>query len=542
MKIIYLLLPFAFLLCVSAKGQPKLLTVAEKSNYESTSTYNDVISFIEVLEKSSSYIRVETIARSTEGRDIPLLVIGTPLPQSPADLENDDRIVVYLQGNIHAGEVEGKEATLMLARDLLANDVSNILKDVVVLICPILNADGNEKISTKNRTRQNGPKNGVGVRYNGQNLDLNRDAMKLETPEITGVVTHVLNTWDPAISIDCHTTNGSYHEEPITFTWMMNPNGDRNLINYMRDKLMPLVSERLNEKYHVENIFYGEFVDRTNPEKGWVYSSPEPRYLVNYIGLRNRLSILNENYVYADFETRVNGNYYLLRSLLEYASTHKKEIIQLLEDADAGVIKRGLDPAITDSFAIEFKREPTPEKIIIKAFEADKYVDENGRTRYKKSDRKKTVTTFYFADYFPAKNIKFPYAYILSISDPAVLNLIETHGIIIERLEEKTTLAVEKFNIKKLTGAERLNQGHYTNTIYGDFIAENREFPAGTYVIRTAQPLGSLAAYLLEPQADDGLLKWNFFDRYLVPQWGKGYFPYPVYRVIDKTELKTKTD
>lgn len=221
MKTIYLLLCLTLLLSVSAQGQSTLLTVAEKSNYESTSTYNDVISFIEVLEQSSPYIRVETMARSIEGRDIPLLIIGNPLPQSPADLENDDRIVVYLQGNIHAGEVEGKEATLMLARDILANDVSNILKDVVILICPILNADGNEKISTKNRTRQNGPKNGVGVRYNGQNLDLNRDAMKLETPEIIGVVTHVLNTWDPSISIDCHTTNGSYHEEPITFTWMM---------------------------------------------------------------------------------------------------------------------------------------------------------------------------------------------------------------------------------------------------------------------------------------------------------------------------------
>ncbi|MCK5840121.1 MAG: hypothetical protein KAG99_09740, partial [Bacteroidales bacterium] len=367
----------------------------------------------------------------------------------------------------------------------------------------------------------------------------NRDAMKLETPEITGVVTHVLNTWDPAISIDCHTTNGSYHEEPITFTWMMNPSGDRNLINYMRDKLMPQVSERLNETYHVENIFYGEFVDRTNPEKGWVYSATKPRYLVNYIGLRNRLSILNENYVYADFETRVNGNYFLLRSLLEYASIHKKEIIELLTNADERVMKRGLDPAITDSFAIEYKREPTPEKITIKAFEADKSVDESGRTRYKKSDRKKTVTTSYFADYFPTKNIKFPYAYILSVSDPAILNLITTHGITVERLVEKTTLVVEKFDITKLTGAERLNQGHYTNTIEGDFVTENIEFPAGAYVVRTAQPLGNLAAYLLEPLADDGLLKWNFFDRYLVPQWGRRYYPYPVYKVMGKTELKT---
>ncbi|MCD4731097.1 MAG: hypothetical protein K8R74_10875, partial [Bacteroidales bacterium] len=220
-------------------AQSELQTTAEKSNYESTSTYEEVIQFIESLEKSSDKLRIEKIAQSTEGRDIPLMIIADPLPSSYKDLKNDDRIVVYLQANIHAGEVEGEEATQMITRELLNGSLSEkILKNVIVLICPIFNADGNEKFSTKNRTNQNGPKNGVGVRHNGQYLDLNRDAIKLESPEIRGVVTEIFNKWDPAITVDCHTTNGSYHEEPVTFTWMMNPNGDRNLINYMRDDMM----------------------------------------------------------------------------------------------------------------------------------------------------------------------------------------------------------------------------------------------------------------------------------------------------------------
>lgn len=125
------------------------------------------MTFIDQLIKASPYIRIENIATSSEGRKIPLLVIGNPLPKSPGDLSLDKRIVVYVQANIHAGEVEGKEATLMFARDLLNDKNPELLNNVVLLICHLLNPDGNEKISPLNRTNQNGPDNGVGVRYNG---------------------------------------------------------------------------------------------------------------------------------------------------------------------------------------------------------------------------------------------------------------------------------------------------------------------------------------------------------------------------------------
>nr|MBC8488879.1 hypothetical protein [Bacteroidota bacterium] len=140
MKKIFLLNVLNLLMCITVVGQSGLLTIAEKSEYKSTSKYQDVISFIEELEKTSENLHIEYFAKSIEGRNIPLLIIGDPLPLNPADLENDERIVVYIQANIHAGEVEGKEATQMLARYLLDENNSNILKNVVVLICPILNA------------------------------------------------------------------------------------------------------------------------------------------------------------------------------------------------------------------------------------------------------------------------------------------------------------------------------------------------------------------------------------------------------------------
>lgn len=520
-------------------GQAKFQTVAEKSDYKSTSDFKDVTDFIDLLKKSSPYIRVENIATSTEGRDLPLLIIGNPLPKSPKDLVNDKRIVIYIQANIHAGEVEGKEASLMFARDLLSDKNPGLLKDIVLLICPLFNPDGNEKISPLNRTHQNGPVNGVGVRYNGQFLDLNRDAMKAESPEVRGVLTNVFNKWDPSVFMDCHTTDGSYHVEPTTFTWMVNPNGDNSLISYMREKMIPEMSHTLLNKYKVENCFYGEFYDMMDPSKGWVLDASEPRYMTNYFGIRNRLGILNENYVYADFKSRVLGCYNLIKSLLDYSSSHKSEIKNMLIDVDNKTIARGQNPAVADSFAIEYKVRAVPDKVTVRTYEADLVTDTTGRRNYKRSDRQKDVTIPYYIDYYPTVNVKFPFAYILTTSDQEIIGLLKVHGLKVEKLSEPLRIDVQRFVISELKGESRLNQGHYSNTIKGKFVKETIDFPAGTIIVKTAQPLANVAAYLLEPQSNDGMMTWNFFDRYLVPQWGMGYNPYPVYKVMVRIDIKT---
>jgi hypothetical protein len=469
---------------------------------------------------------------STEGRAVPLLVIGQPVPSSPLSLRHDRRAVVYIQANIHAGEVEGKEASLMLARDILLQDNPPFLDKLVILIAPIFNADGNEKISPTNRRNQQGPEKGVGVRYNGQNLDLNRDGMKQESPEVQGLVRNVLLRWDPVLLVDCHTTNGSAHQEPVTYTWGFNPNGDIPIIEYMRGKMMPSVQKILQEKYNVLSIPYGNFMDFANPEKGWRPAGPQPRYITNYIGLRNRLAILNENYAHADYKTRVLGCYHLLLSILEYCYDHKDEITQLVSKADQKTILRGMNPSENDLFAVEYDLKPLKENITIQGWEMEVTPREKGRPRVKRTDKKKTYSVPYFVDYVPKRSIQFPYAYLLPVSIPKIQTKLLQHGIMVEKLTESVTLEVESFKIKEIKGAERLYQGHRMNSVKGEYIMEKKEFPKGTLYIATAQPLGNVAAYLLEPESDDGLIVWNFFDRYLVPQWRREPQTYPVYRLL----------
>jgi hypothetical protein len=532
----FYLTAIAVVCTLMAVSQP--LTVAEESNFESTSKEADVNEFIRQISKKSSFIKVETLAVSTEGRNIPLMIIADPMVKTPEKLTTDPRMVLYIQANIHAGEVEGKEASLMFARELLSGTKKEVLKNIIFLICPNFNPDGNEAISTKNRTHQNGPKNGVGQRFNGQMLDINRDAIKLETPEMSGLLKNVLQKWDPQVTVDCHTTNGSYHEEPVTFSWMMSAAGDRSLTSYMEKQMMPSVSNILKDQYKVENCFYGEFLDMKNPEKGWEEYASEPRYLTNYIGVRNRLAILNENYVYADYKSRVEGCYGLLQSIADYCTLHSKEIKQLISESDRKTVERGIHPLPADSFPIEYIGKPIHEKVTIKTYEVDAVKDADGNEHYIKTDRKKTVQVPYIATYVATKSVKFPFAYLVTLADPMAINLLKKHGIEVGRLKETETIEVESFQITDLKPEKQLNQGHYLHTATGEWKSTKTEFKAGTYIIRTAQPLANLVAYLLEPQTNDGLLTWNFLDRYLLPQWGKGYNPYPVYKVMNPVKIE----
>ena len=508
-----------------------LKTTAEATDYAATSTYADVMSFIRGLQKLSPLLRVETLATTAEGRAVPLVVIGKPLPQDPLALRTEKRIAVYIEANIHAGEVEGKEASLMLARDILLDPKLPYLDKIVLLIAPIFNADGNDKMSPDNRRGQNGPEK-AGVRHNGQNLDLNRDAMKQESPEMQGLVRNGLLRWDPVLLVDCHTTDGSYHEEPVTYSWQLCPNGDLSLIKYMRDKMLPAVAATLDKKYHTLSLPYGDPRDFRDMSKGWQTFGHQPRYVTNYIGLRNRLAILDENYNYADFKTRVLGCYSFLRSILDYCALHADELARLTAEADQRTVERGLAPKESDTFGLDIEVKELPEKVTVRGYEVEITPREGSPfPEMKRTDRKKTYVLPYFADFVPKRTVRLPYAYLIPVFDEAIAGRLRGHGLAVEKLTEPVTLEVEAFRLKEVKGADRLYQGHRTNQVKGEPAVEKREFPKGTLVVRMAQPLANLAAYLLEPESDDGLLVWNAFDKYIAREWGRGVETYPVYKL-----------
>lgn len=511
----------------------ELVTVAEQSDYKRTSTYKDVMEFLFAAQTRSDKIEILRLTTSTEGRMVPLAVISNEGIKSPKELILSGKPAVLIMANIHAGEIEGKEATLMLIRDFVKNKDSHHLENQVVLVIPIFNADGNDKFG-ENRG-DNGPEL-AGTRYNGQFLDLNRDYLKLESPEVRGLV-KLFNRWDPVLVVDMHTTNGSYHREPVTYTTNVNPNGDMGLSAYMWKHFFPGAAKILKDTYGYDSVPYGNFTDRTKPGKGWRNHAFLARYGNNYAGLRNRFTVLDENYSRADFKTRVLASYGFIKSILQYTHQHIGEMEKMVKAADINTKNN----YTRENFALEFENEKLFD-VTVKSYEFEiEKIKEEDRHKYppwygeyiaKKTDVFKDYNIPYFCKAVPTRTIPLPNAYILFPYHETIIKNLEHHGIVVEKIRKPFQAEVEVFRIKEIKPANRLYQGHVFIRLKGHYVPETLSIPENSYLISMKQPLARLIPVLLEPESEDSLAAWGFFNRQLVSQWTGKPLQYPVYRLL----------
>ena len=516
---------------VNLPAQPALETAAERSNYEKTSTYDEVMDFLFEAQKRSDKINIIRFATSTEGRMIPLVIISSEGIKNPLELKLTSKPAVLLMANIHAGEVEGKEALQMLIREIISGADEGILDTQVILALPIFNADGNDKFG-KNR-HDIGPAL-AGVRFNGQQLDLNRDAIKLESPEMRALI-KLFNEWDPVLFVDMHTTNGSYHQEPVTYSPQLCPNSDPQLVDYMWKKFLPTVTETLKKKYGYDSIPYGNFVDREQPEKGWEGDAYAARYNTNYVGMRNRFSILDENYSYADFKTRVMVSLSFVKSILFYTRQNIREMQKMVTAADI----KTQTVYCKENFALEYKVEKLME-FTIKSYVFEKEpIKPEDRNKYppwvkdfivKKTDVLKDYKVDYFAKPVPTRNISLPEAYIILPFHDEVIQALKNHGIAVERIRKPIQTTAENFVIEKLELATQLFQGHVLLTVKGHYDEVEVTIPADSYFVSMKQPLARLIPVMLEPESEDSLINWGFFNREIVAQWTGRINLYPIYR------------
>ena len=315
-------------------------TRAERSDYRETSRHADVVAFLDSLQSLGAPIRVGVMGRSAEGRDIPYVIASRPLVSGPQEARRLGRPVVYVQGNIHAGEVEGKEALQMLLRDLAFAPAPNALDSVVLIAVPIYNADGNERLAPQrvNREEQNGPEL-VGERANWMKLDLNRDYVKAEAPE-TRAALAFFDAWDPDLFIDLHTTDGSFHGYALTYAPSLNPAAP--LGGYTRDSVLPELRRRMRERHRFETFDYGNFsldygtdVGADTVKQGWYSYDHRPRFGTNYYGLRGRIAILSEAFSHDPFERRVASTYAFVSEILSWAGERGTRLVALAAAAAA---------------------------------------------------------------------------------------------------------------------------------------------------------------------------------------------------------------
>lgn len=495
---------------------PLPLPVPESSGFARTSSHAEVMAFLEALSAlGNPRIHVTGFGTSAEGRALPLVVVADPPVRSAEEARRDGRPRVLVMANIHAGEVEGKEACLRLLGRLAAGDPPYPVRDAVFLCAPIYNADGNERLGPANRPGQQGPSL-VGQRPNAQGLDLNRDYLKGEAPE-TRALLRLLADWDPHVVVDLHTTNGSPHGYELTYAPPLSPSAHPDLLAVLEEDWLPGLRRRMRDRGY-ETFDYGnfltekeEFKDAPDRTTGWRTFDHRPRFGTNYVGLRNRLAILSEAYSYADFRTRIDVTEAFVAEILSLAAARGKELPGfcarldrqtaaageaggLLQATGARLVSRGVEPILLR--AVEDRVDPATGTRIRIASGPKRPMKLPCFTRFAASAERTAPRVYY----------------VLPEAAPDVAEILTLHGIVHERLARPEAARVEVHAAKEALRATQPFQGHRLREFSWAASEEERLLPAGALKVPTAQPLARLVFHLLDPRADDGLFVWNFFD------------------------------
>ena len=482
----------------------QIQTRAERTNFVETSRYDDVVAFLDTVGKQSPLVHNTTFGNTVEGRALPLAVVGRINDATPRTVRASGKLRVYIQANIHAGEVEGKEASLALIREIASGKHAEWLNSMVLLIAPIYNADGNERVAPNNRGPQNGPVAGAGIRANAQGLNLNRDNMKLDTPEGRSMA-KLLNDYDPHVMIDLHTTNGSYHAYHLTWEIPNNPAVDANINRIARDEWMPAVTKVIQQGDGWALHSYGD-VSGQPPERVWSTVEDLPRYTHNYWGLRNRFGILSETYSYLTFQERIQTVSRFVEEILNFAHSNAARIRKVAQDADS----RSLIGSRV-SLRSRLKRSAAKAEVLMGGV-ADETNPVSGQRMLRRLDVRNPEQMWLDAAFEPTESERVPSAYYIPPALTTVIERLRDHGIRLERIDRQATLRLEEFRIETTQVATQAFEGHQARTVTGAYEPVERTITPGFYRVPMNQPLARLAFYLMEPRSNDGLLTWNFLD------------------------------
>ena len=566
------------------------LTRAERTNFAETSHYDDVVAFIDSLKRLGAKIATGSIGKTIEGRELPYVIASRPLITTPAEARRAGRPIAYIQANIHAGEVEGKEAMQSLLRDLLFDKKKNVLDSIVLIVQPIYNADGNEKWGpqARNRGAQNGPEL-VGTRQNASGWNLNRDYIGADAPETKGAFA-MLNKWDPDLFMDLHTTDGSIHGYALTYAPPLTPTAV-NVLPYST-KMLADVRQRMLDRHGFYVQDYGDFsrpgaargggggrrgappagaapgdttgrgarggggggfgggrgpsleqmIGDSIPTSGWAFSTYESlaRYGTNYYGLRNRIAVLSEAFSHDPFARRVASTYDFVTELLSYLAEHKREILALEAKGDANVASWARQTANAPRISLKSRMDTTRiEDVRVEQIVplTDSTKREAGMGMRQRTGIVKLVRMPVMASFTPTLTSTLPFAYAFDTAAARVLlPILAIHGIAVDRLDAPASVTVQAFGVDSVIERGRSETSRMLKDVTGKWSAPaSRSLPAGSYVIRAGQPRGLAAFYLLEPESEDGLAQWSFFDGILA-----AHSDFPVLRVVKPATFRSK--
>ena len=496
------------------------VTAAEKSDFRTTPSYEETMAWLRKLVEAAPELKLFSLGKSPEGRDIWMIVASREKQFTPEALRKNGKPTILAQAGIHSGEIDAKDAGLMLLRDMTVRGTKrDLLEGANFLFVPIFNVDGHERTSKFGRVNQRGPET-IGWRTTSKNLNLNRDYAKVDTPEMEAMI-RALNQWQPDLYLDLHVTDGADYQYDITFGFNRAGGHSPAIATWLEKTFDPAVTNDLAAMGHIPGpVEAPGWIEPTDLSKGIRTWMSDPRFSTGYGDVRHLPTVLVENHSLKPYDQRVLGTYVFLESAIRTPAKNAAQLRRAIETdrkANAAIIPLAWDvdpkapvPTI-DYKAIESRAVPS-------AISGGLRMEFTGKPVTMKIPHKQ-------ANYVTA-SVARPKAYWIPPAWSEVIQRLQLHGIQFERVNEPRDVKVTMYRLEdmKFHGTdESRRQLDERQPFEGRVqvrakpVTEPRteRYAAGSIRIPTNQPLGNLAAVLLEPSSPDSFFQWGFFNQVL---------------------------
>ena len=510
-----------------AKPDNPWITPTEKTGFITTPNYKETTAWFKKLADASPLITMVSIGKSPEGRDIWMILASTEKTIPATTLKNSGKPLMLVQSGIHSGEIDGKDAGMMLLRDIAFGNKKQLLNGVNLLFIPILNVDGHERSSSYNRPNQRGPLN-MGWRTNAQNLNLNRDYAKIDTKEVRAVV-DVMNKYDPLLYMDIHVTDGADYQYDITFGGLAQQGYSQGISNWLSHTFKPVVDKDLIDQGHIPGQLLFALNDRDFTQ-GNILIMGEPRFSDAYGDLRHMASVLIENHSLKPFKQRVLGTYVLLESTMRLLAS---EGSSLKEISQADKMKRiskiplvwkvpqmNNNASLEAQSSLQYAINPlmAPDSILLRGIESR--LNKSSVTNSDYIEWLGKPVTLKIPNYRGTEGVEWvnrPKGYWIPAAKEEIIKRLKLHGIKMEILQQPKEIEVEMYRINEVEFGDASKkiqpfEGHIQ--VKGKPVVEMHKqfFSPGSAFVTTDQVLGDLAILLLEPNSPDSYFQWGFFN------------------------------
>jgi len=500
---------------VTAQQQDKYLTWYEINGYNKTPRYLQTVEYCKLLAQNSKMVTYTSIGTSPQGREIPLLILDRDGLTDPQQIRAKGRVVMLVEAAIHAGEPDGKDAGLMLIRDIAINKMSpEILNSVSLLFIPIINVDGHEDFGSHYRINQNGPVE-VGARFTAQRFNMNRDFIKADAPE-TRALLKLYSRWMPELFIDIHVTNGADFQYVTTYgldhCGFLAP----DLFKWTKELFEKELKAKMESKDYP--IFpYFEFNSYTNPGAGVLPDNFPPQYSNGYASANNRIGMLIENHIYKPYKERVTSAYLMIKHSMEILGANAASLKSAVALSDKFVSSAKFR---ADSLPLMFKHDRKESiEVDFLGWREKTVISDLSGAKWSYSDRSAPVTLKMplFISYSKELQIKLPEAYLIPQDNISTIELLDIHGVKYEKLPEDALLEVETYRFVNPKWSQFPYEGRVTLESEYTIQKEVVKYNKGDIIVYTNQPKVKIVAHLLEPKSPTSLVYWGFYNLYARP-------------------------